>query len=231
MTEEQLKTVSSLPGVFWHCQSCSKGGGTLQDQIITLEKRLEKAECKIAALESFKKETEERLNELAEKKTNIDNTQVTTEQASAVSEMEEREKRKCNLVFYGIKESENENPKERVEEDKAKVIDTLRAAGIQLPMSSVFSIFRAGKKSDKTRPVVVKLSSREKRDEIIKRGREIKSSSNIRVSPDLTPMQRKNLSSLYAEAEEKNKTAPGNFEWRVVGPRDQPRLTRRAKEN
>jgi hypothetical protein len=95
---------------------------------------------------------------------------------------------------------------------------------------SLLNIFRAGKKSERARPVVIKLSSKEKRDDIIQKGKEIKITSNIRVSPDLTPMQRQQLSALYKEAEEKNGTASGNYEWRVVGPRDQPRLVKRTKE-
>jgi len=192
-----------------------------------LGKRLEKAEATITVLEGFKKNVEDRLNSLEKKIPEGSHTM--NEKNSAVDEMEEREKRKSNIVFYGLTESEKENSKDRVEDDKAEVISTLKTAGIQLTPSSLLQIFRAGKKSEKARPIIVKMSCKDEKDKIIEKGREIKTKTGIRVSPDLTPMQRKHLSSLYEEAEEKNKIEMGNYEWRVVGPRDLPRLAKRQK--
>ena len=80
----------------------------------------------------------------------------------------------------------------------------------------------AGKKSDKARPLVVKLNNKELRDDIISKGKKFKIATNISVSPDLTYIQRQNLSSLYTEAEEKNELE--NYEWKVVGPRNLPNL-------
>lgn len=149
---------------------------------------------------------------------------------SAIDEMEDRERRKCNLVFYGLLESAQENPKDRVEEDKTGVMRALERIQIQMKPIEIVSIFRAGKKSEKARPLVVKLSNKERRDEIISKGKSFKITTNITVSPDLTFMQRQNLSQLYTEAEEKTKNEAENYEWKVVGPRDLPGLVRRKKK-
>jgi hypothetical protein len=44
-------------------------------------------------------------------------------------------------------------------------------------------------------------------------------------------MQRENLSSLYKQAEDKNKHCESkNYCWRVVGPREMPKLVKKAKQ-
>ena len=78
------------------------------------------------------------------------------------------------------------------------------------------------KEDDKTRPMIVKLN-KEKRDQILENGKIFATNTQIKVAPDLTLMQRNQLNKLFEEAKVKNE-ALGNYEWKVVGPRDTPRL-------
>ena len=128
-------------------------------------------------------------------------------------------------------ESTKENPKDRVEDDKTEIKKALEKINVDIQPSEIVTIFRAGKKSDKARPLVVKLSNKEVRDDIISKGKKFKIATNISVSPDLTYIQRQNLSSLYTKAEEKNQNELENYEWKVVGPRNFPNLVRRTKRN
>ena len=90
-------------------------------------------------------------------------------------------------------ESTKDNPKDRVEDDKTEIKKVLEKINL-------VTIFRAGKKSDKARPLVVKLCNKELRDDIISKGKPFKTATNVTVLPDLTYMQRQNLSSLSTEA-------------------------------
>jgi hypothetical protein len=231
----------------------------MQDYCKELEEKLESATQKIVDLESQLEVVVKTTNQKFEEQMNqVPQPSVTKKQSTtlksdkcegeastsfseetskddpgkrtAIDEMEDRERRKCNLVFYGLLESAMENPKDRVEEDKTGVMRALEKIQIQMKPFEIVSIFRAGKKSEKARPLVVKLSSKERRDEIIRKGKSFKETTNITVSPDLTFMQRQNLSQLYTEAEEKNQNEAENYEWKVVGPRDLPSLVRRRKK-
>jgi hypothetical protein len=149
----------------------------------------------------------------------------------SIQEVEERKKREKNCVLYGLQESDKTDPKQRCDDDKVLITKTLKKAGIKIKEADLLSVFRAGKKQDKNRPTIIKLSCQTTKDEIIKHGFHIKTETSIRVSPDLTPMQRENLSNLYKQAEEKNKDAESkNYLWRVVGPRDLPKLVKKPKQ-
>ena len=196
-----------------------------------MEKKLENAMETIEKLKCPQKKNQTEVPIPSLSKTPQELPPAKSERNIALDEVEDRERRKCNLVFYGLPESEQETPKDRVEDDKAGIRKTLEKVEIQFKPDEIITIFRAGKKSDRPRPVVVKLRSKELRDEIISKGKKIKIATHITASPDLTNIQRQNLSSLYTEAAEKNQTESENYEWKVVGPRDLPSLVRRAKKN
>jgi hypothetical protein len=151
----------------------------------------------------------------------------------SIHEVEERKRREKNFVVYGLPESDKTEPRQRCDDDKALVCETLKKSGIQVDQNELVSVFRAGKKVDnKNRPTVIKLSSKIKRDDVIQNGLQIKTKTDFRVSPDLTPMQRETLSSLYKQADERNQSDESkNYCWRVVGPREMPKLVRKPKQN
>ena len=117
-----------------------------------------------------------------------------------LDEVEDRERQKCNLVFYGLLESTKENPKDRVEDDKTEIKRALEKINLDIQPCEIVTIFRAGKKSDKARPLVVKLSTKELRDDIISKGKEFKIATNLDVGFTRSHQRAKALS---AEAKEK----------------------------
>ena len=231
----------------YKCAECNKQ----QESVIYLLSVVAELKNQMSNFDnSMKEDTAEKLNSMV--KTQTENSQVkfqarlqsvekkissTVVNAKAkeesIQEVEERKKREANFVVYGIPESSKTDPKQRCEDDKAFICETLKKSGVKVNQNELLSVFRAGKKVDaKNRPTVIKLSNKIKRDEIIQNGLQIKQQTDIRVSPDLTLMQREHLSSLYKQAEEKNQDSESkNYYWRVVGPREMPKLVKKTKQN
>jgi hypothetical protein len=65
---------------------------------------------------------------------------------NSIHEVEERKRRETNFVVYGLPESNNLEPKQRCEDDKVILSETLRKSGIQIHQNEFLSVFRAGKK-------------------------------------------------------------------------------------
>ena len=128
-----------------------------------------------------------------------------------LDEVEERRKsnQNCNLIFYGLLESTKENPKDRVEEDRTAICRALEKITLDIQPCEIVKIIRAGRKSYKGRPLVVKLSTKELRDDIVSKGKELKIATNLDVGFTRSHLRAK---ALYAEAKEKNQNDLENYE-------------------
>jgi len=99
----------------------------------------------------------------------------------------EIEKKRTNIIFHGVKESDD------VAEDVKKVRDIL-SNGLHLDCERhLGEMYRIGmKKEDKVRPIRLVVKSLEGKIEIIKRAKQLKDSSEFKkifISPDLTRKQ------------------------------------------
>ena len=158
------------------------------------------------------------------------------------SERKEREDRSENIVVYGMKESEADEPEARKEEDKRRVQELAEAIGV--PVTGEMTVkFRAGKKTEngKPRPMIVKVEDDETRQKLLANAKRLARKENwktVFVSPDLTWQQREEAreeeKKLRAEAERKTEEAKnagrtgGRFV--VVGPRGRRRHVWREEE-
>lgn len=119
----------------------------------------------------------------------------------------ERKIKNKNLIFYGIQEKVNETYIELIEEIGKIVIENLQITGFG--SHEITNIFRLGKKSDRSRPILVEISSILTRNNIISNRTKLKG-LNIFISEDLIKEdreERKVLIEATREAKGANKQA------------------------
>ena len=162
-------------------------------------------------LEKEKVNTKSNINQLIEKRVediaaNV-NTQIDLE------EEREIEKRKCNLIFYGVPESEETIPVDRMEADYQKVNEILTEK-TEVTREDIRDIFRVGKKSDNgtKRPLMLKFHDEERKMEVLRVCKNLSIIDNneiktVFVNIDRTPKQREEFNKLRAEVKER--TAKG----------------------
>ena len=149
-------------------------------------------------------------------------------------EMRERDEKATNVVIYGLKESGKEETEARKEDDRQMMKELAQALEVELEED--FEVkYRAGKKREDgtPRPMIVKLSADEKREQLLaKAGRLAKKSTwkDVFVRPDLTRRQREEANRREAKLREEatKKTDEAKNEGRrgryiVVGTRGSSR--------
>lgn len=84
-------------------------------------------------------------------------------------EMDEKERRKPNLIFFGIPEPKSSNPEDRKEDDFQKVKSLVQnSLGSSRP-AELRALYRLGKKTDACRPLKVVLESESSRNEVLRK--------------------------------------------------------------
>ena len=150
-------------------------------------------------------------------------------------EMKEREEKAPNVVIYGLKESKEEDPEARKEDNKQMMAELAQALEVEVETGAFEIKYRAGKKRDDgtPRPMIVKLSTEQKKEQLLARaGRLAKKPTwkEVFVRPDLTRRQRDEANrkekKLREEAEKKTEQAKNdgrNGRYIVVGLRGSSR--------
>ncbi len=132
--------------------------------------------------------------------------------AKSISELEEREKRKSNLMFFGVEEIESDDADTRKTHDIMRVKEVSEELGEDV---NVEKVVRLGKKSeDKVRPIKVTLTTPEMKRKVLTKAKNLRESKNekskkIFIKPDLTEIQRAEEQDLLKEVKKKNAEALG----------------------
>lgn len=150
-----------------------------------------------------------------------------------VSELElklkslEREKRKNNLVFFGVEEV-GKSERELVDYIK----ETIEETGVQIYSQEISNVYRIGKKSDnKIRPVVVSLTTQWKKHLVLKNKSNLP--ANIYVKEDYSRETLEKRKQLQSQVEEEKKK--GNIAYLkhdkliVIEPNDNNREKRKRE--
>lgn len=122
------------------------------------------------------------------------------------------EKKKDNLVIFGMPESDTEDKKEEMLEDYRK-IEKIYEGKVELLQEDIKHMTRIGAKStNKIRPIQITLNPN-KRKELLTRNKELKllensTSTNIYVSTDRTKKQREADKVLREELKRRKRTNP-----------------------
>ena len=230
------------------CHVCRKVVGKFNRSMKDLEDEMKKLKERVLVLEKEKETMAQRMVNMDLKTTKVKEglEGVEKEVVSGMKkakeevkkdvnrEMEEREERSQNLVFYGLEEG-NGTTEERVEGDKKKVEEVMKEIGVE---GEVEIKFRAGRKGEepnpRPRPLIVKFKSEECREKTLRDARKLSRSENMKtvfIATDMTWAQREEArkmeKEIREEAERKNEEAKKegkNGRWIVVGPRGRRRL-------
>lgn len=135
----------------------------------------------------------------------------------AIQEQREEEvlidKKKDNLIIYGMPESETENKKEEMLEDYRR-IEKVYSGKVELQKEDIVHMTRIGTKDEeKTRPIQITLANQTKRKELLTKNMNLKLleddlSTPIYVSPDRTRKQREADKILREELKRRKVTNP-----------------------
>lgn len=124
------------------------------------------------------------------------------QQENILLEIEERERRKTNLIISGIPEKEDGNVKERREWDDEKV-DSLFRGLADLDNDDFTKTFRIGR-ADARKPRMLKVVCRneETKRDVLSKAKDLRSMPGyeaVYVNPDQTPLQQRQSKALRAE--------------------------------
>ena len=136
---------------------------------------------------------------------------------SVVKEIEDRERRKNNIILHGLSESKEENNGKRKEDDINRCNSILKIADKELDIDSCGKYLRLGRFQDgKTRPMVIEVRNGTTKEKIMAGSKNLKDTDfkEIRISHDLTKQLRKELNEHLKEARDKTTTEQ---KFRVVG--------------
>ena len=151
------------------------------------------------------------------------NTKMNNTITNVSAEMEEKKKRKNNVIIHGLYEPIAENRDEQVLKDRDLVSNIVNGTlGVTLEKVHFSGLIRLGKIENKgKRPLLVTLPTNEIKEEIYSRLPRLKHSkfSDISIKHDMTPLERQAHNKLVEKAKAmEQQDNSGNFEYRVRGP-------------
>ena len=199
---EKYKKVRAVEDFMkWFCESCNSGFKKLKETVTRLERRVEQLENGIE-------------RDINDKITDI------------VMERMERDKRKNNLMFFGLPEAgQDVKGRERANFD-ASSLRALKKVdkGLEIRTEDIETSFRVGKPDpEKTRPLCIKFVDPKVRGRVLRNGKmlnratgQMKKMSDVYISPDLTKTQRAENRKLYEELKtkrDKSKKDETDEEW------------------
>ena len=226
-----------LPSCQFVCDTCVKVSTKIKKEIQHLQ--VKQAEMR-EDIEINKEEiaaTKRRMDKVERKVEDLDPAKIIEQSRDGMlRELRERETRKDNLVIHQVEEPTMGTGQERKEHDMKKVLRIMDFIQCPLTSEGIKFIFRAGERREDRpgpRPIIICLKDSSMRKSILENTRKLASShyERISITPDLTPLQRKEEDGLRKEAESRNnamdKEERLNFEWVLVGMKGQRILIKR----
>ena len=138
--------------VHWYCCCCEKGSRKLFEQMVVIDKRISSLETQLSDLnekvDSIIKHQQSSTEAGVRPRSDPTQSQQPQNLAHIVRESEDSNRRKCNVVIYGVKEGE-----ETVVEELIKAIDS------QIEMVSSPTRLGSGEK----RPLLVKFKTEQEK--------------------------------------------------------------------
>ena len=158
MTDECYKTIismkESLGYSFFLCNKCEKVNKKTWQSVNLLSKRVETIEKRLDDIEEkLKKSTESTENVIkefksVEAKSSVSSVELKT---TVLSEIQDQENRKTNIVIYNLQESPAEEINTRKEHDNNKVAEILNSIGItDIGSDDIASLRRLGPRPHST---------------------------------------------------------------------------------
>lgn len=138
---------------------------------------------------------------------------------SVISEIYERRSRENNIILYGLPEAAPATANdETMDHDRSFAGDLLWVCGVS-DGQKIYKTVRLGRRADKPRPLLLKISDLNTKPELLKNIRNLKGNAvyrQVRVAKDLTRNEREMEANLRREA--KNLETAERGRHKVVGP-------------
>ena len=232
-------------GTFWACISCRSFKAKIDKRLTTLEMKVEEMDHTVKDHDSQLKELDKTVKEIKKntsKATKENQIQTVKDDASdaVLTELDERDKRKNNVIIHGLDESNNDVTDGRVRksEDLAKLQSLVDALNVQIQLStSLKYVKRLGEKQEaaaKPRPLLVCFKNTGDKDSLLEKSLDLKDNtdwSSVSLVQDLTKKQRQHEQSLRdkctAKNDERSEDEAKNWEWKVMGRRGMRRIVKR----
>ena len=221
-----------LPTCQYVCETCVKISSKIKKEIQHLQIKQAEMRSDIDANKEEISATKKRVEKVEKKVEELDPAKIIEQSRDEMlRELRERESRKDNLIFHQVEEPTMGRGVDRKEHDMKMVMDILDFLQCPTTREEIKFIFRAGERREDRpgpRPIIICLKSTGARNRILENTRKLAASSYDRISitPDLTPLQRK-------EAEARNNAMDQeeqeNYHWVLVGMKGQRSLIKRRK--
>ena len=210
----------------WSCQKCTGIMKKLNGRVAKLEKDVGAVKDDVKSLQEQQENTDNELVQLRKDLKEVKNSAASkadTEQSDLLTEMKDREERKCNIIIHGMVEPDVTEKEEvhRLENDELRSIFQEMQADAERVLNSIKFKSRLGaKQPGKQRPFLVKFHDRRVQEEVMRKTKN--SPDGIRIKPDLTKKQRDEDEKFKRSLDEENQSEPkddsGDFRWKLAGP-------------
>ena len=220
LTNDQYKVLGSSVNIVYYCKfnSCAsrvknviaewthtsssiitslkESHSKLSTEYEDLRKNLSDLSSKLDTLQSSESELQNHIKDTTTALSSVKMPLVaptTSNATDIVDEYLDCERRKPNLIIYGIPESSGSTPDERKLNDKTYFTDLVHSE-FKLDNIEITKFVRLGKQIEgKIRPLLVTLMDSYVRGHLLRNAKTLRNSSshqNVYISPDLTPKER-----------------------------------------
>jgi len=218
---------------YWACRACNSYAEGMNHRLKKMEDKVTEA---VRVGEENSKEIRT-LREEIDKKNDQLEKRVTSGEDNILEEMNDRERRRKNVVMYGVKESDKAEGRQRLEDDKREINNIFTVLDVNLSVEDDAEFCRRiGPRGENARPLVCGFYTEWGKNTLLKYAKRLEGTelSTISIAPDLTRQQRKAEMELEQEAIRKNEELDDedrskNLEWQVVGRKGQRRLIKTVR--
>lgn len=203
ISSNELRSLNGNKGYTWSCVNCREFGNDLND----LKSLIKKLQEDIQSMKSEYASTP---------KPEVNNFE------DIVAEINERNKRKRNLIIYGISEHSNGTDEDRAKSDKVKTTDLLKFLVPTMMENENYDIkpIRLGiVKSNRPRPIKVILRNDQMVNNVIQNAKKLKNNHNfgrVSVAFDRTPKEYSHYVKLKSELQERQNAGEQNLKIKYV---------------
>lgn len=215
---EMRTVVLSTRCMLYYCPNCMvtiQEVPRLKSQMEELRSEIEQLKEMVGAKQSYadvvksvEQETHSIKGELENMKARMNEKVAAAEEAMnfrtplnvepAILEMQERERRACNLLIFGLSECKEDKREQRMAKERQTVVGLISQLSEDSPVDQIKQ-YRIGKYDvDRVRPVKVVFPSKEEAIKVLRVKNKL-SSQGVYIKYDQTPSQRAFLKDLMAE--------------------------------
>ena len=210
ISDQLYKVLNSqeTDSISWYCSGCKRGAKKVMLQLVRIRERQDIMEVKISTMEDRHDKTDQKVQMIessVEKLDDQDNTGASelVDPHLAVREIEDRERRKSNIVLFNLPESSSEDAKVRQAADHTD-FKSICQSQLDVGVVEVEAAYRLGPKEKNgrgSRPLKVILKDIATKKQILTNAKKLKNTEDsgtkqIAIAPDLTKMQREEMRKL-----------------------------------